>query len=92
MAQATRSLLAEGSQRAGLALTMVKTARLRLLYSFDVGSSRLWLKFLFRMRKDSGTRRSSWTTVGGRAAALLGLGPPLLPSTAIGVLLCAVLP
>lgn len=92
LAQTTRSLLAEGSQRAGLALTMVRTAWLRLLYSFDVGSSRLWLKFLFRMRKDSGTRRSSWTTVGGRAAALLGLGPPLLPSTAMGVLLCAVLP
>lgn len=66
---------------------MVKTVRLRLLYSFDVGSRRLSLKLLLRMRKDSETRRSSWTAAGSRAVALLELGPLLLPSTGLGVVL-----
>lgn len=82
----------QGSPRAGLGLTMVRTVWLRLLYSFDVGSCRLSLKLLLRMRKDSGTRRSSWTLVGRGAVALLGLGPPLLPCRAVGVCLGAVLP
>lgn len=76
----------------GLGLTMVKTVYWRLWYSFDVGSRRLSLKLLLRMRKESGTRRSSWTAVGRRTAALLGSGRPPLLSTAVGVCLGAVLP
>lgn len=58
----------------------------------DVGSCRLSLKLLLRMRKDRGTGTSSWMVVGSRAAVLLGLGPLLLPGTAWGVCLAAVLP
>lgn len=50
------------------------------------------MKLLLRMRKDSGTRSSSWAVVGRRTAALLGLGLWLLPRTAVGVCLGAVLP
>lgn len=50
------------------------------------------MKLLLRMRNDSGTRSSSWTVVGRRAAALLGLGRLLLPGASAGVCLGAVLP
>lgn len=62
---------------------MVKTALLRFLYSLEVGSRRLSLKLLLRMRKESRTRRSSWTPVGSGAGGLLGLGPLLLAGTAV---------
>lgn len=66
---------------------MARTVRLRLLYSSDAGSRRLSLKLLLMMRKDSGTRRSSWTAAGSWPVVLLGLGPSL-----VGVCLGAVLP
>lgn len=81
-----------GSPQLGLGLTMVKTVWLRLLYSFDVGSRRLSLKLLLTMRKDSEIWRSSWTAAGSGAVVLLGLGLLLLPSTAVGVCLGAMLP
>lgn len=62
----------------GLGLTMVSTVLLRLLYSSDAGSRRLSLKLLLMMRKDSGTRTSSWMAAGSWAVVLLGLGPPRL--------------
>lgn len=56
-------MLAQGSPRAGLGLTTVKTVSLRLLYSFEVGSRKLSLKLLLMMWKDSRTRRSSMGAV-----------------------------